>query len=409
MKLLYNCSIDPVYAETQLVPALVPSESDLFIEKTENFITVKLEILKPDLILDLYAEIYEQKKNRKGYKVVSNTTAIKGTNILDSQGNPYYYKVVSSKDFKESSLNFITVFKVDGVYYTNEEVINRNIEDGTIINTELVLDLREQSSTIVHSYRRKDIEMNITLEDDSYIFSPIYTNILEPQLLNNNSIQFPSFVCKDKRYIEGDVKILEKEEYGIPNLNTIQPKQKMIENLTNGTFQNFTNNTIILPTTNLESKLIKYKYKAKFSSHQFRISSILYFKLTPFMIEPSTKEEADFSVSLKVDRSKLNIYPNLYKNDKITKNVYNDFILCSKNPSSSKDVAFKRYLEIDYTFFPSTSYYVKQGDSVYYTHTNTMEVLPIPSIEGEEVKQKQSLKDAYIHIQDSNITYFKSL
>lgn len=409
MKILYQCSVKPVYAETQLVPAIIPSESDLFLEKTDNFITAELDIINTEVVADLYSEVYEQKKNRKGYKVVSNTTAIKGTNILDSQGTLYYYKIVSSKDFKASSLSFITVHKVEGVYYTNETVVNREVEPGVFVNTELVLDLRDQSPTVTHTYKRENIEINVMLEDGEYIFSPIYGNVLEPELINPNTIQFSSFVCKNKRYIEGDIKLIEKEEYGFPNLNTIQPKQKMIENLTEGSFQNYTTNTIILPTTNLNSTLIKYKYRAKYSSHQFNISNILYFKLTPFMIEQTTKVEADFSIRLKMNRSKLKIYPNRFKHDRRTKNSYQDFLLCSKTPSINRDIAFKKYVEIDYTFFPSTSYYVKQSDSVYYTHTNTMEILPLPTELGEEVKQKQSLEDAYIHIQDSNITYFKSL
>lgn len=410
MKILYNCTVAPVYAETEVVPSLVPSESDFYLERLEEFLTFDVKILKENISKDSQARIYSTKKNSTGYRLKVNTTNIKGTNILNTDGIPYFYKVVSSKTFEDSSLNFLDVIKVEGIFYSNVELKNREIEPGIFVSTELVLDLRTTSDVITHKFKAREIEIDFKTNVE-YVFDTIGTTSFTPQLINDNTVYFPSFILDNRSYVEGDLKEVHKEEYVLNNGNLVKPKQKMIQNLTESTIGNTTQNYIVLPYSDLQSSLVKIKYLAKYSSHQFTLNNdVSYFKFTPYMIEVSNKEDADISVELVLDMDKVNIIPNKFKHEYQTENLFYQYITCKSQPSIEEALAFKKYIPIELSFFPSSSCYIKQDTSVYYTHQNLMKLDPRISevtTRTTPLNFTTDIKDRFVTFTKPTITYFK--
>lgn len=404
MKITYNISIEPIYAETHLIDVDNTEESDLYLHKREGYLGFKMKINNTKLE-SLISNIKDVEKTRKGYKVVANTTNIVGTNIRDSNNVPYYFEIKSNKVLKLTDIDFLTVIERNNKFYTNTSIPFRELPNGISIFTEYVKDLRTSFNDVVHTFKKGKIEINFLTDLEDFVFRTTSQYAFYPELLNENLIAFPSFIFNNKAFIEGDVRILDKTEYLQTNLNIVKPKYKILE-YESDSFS-ITNNLVLLDEVYLQSKLVPLHYLAKYSTHQFQIENKKeYFTIsnTKLMIEKGTKKDHDFSIELEIDLDYISLYTNKYKNESSTFNRPQDFIFHSSKVIN--EIAFKKYLPLTLNFFPSETPYIQLDNTVYYSHRNKM-ILDVPTLPNEGIEYSMNLTNEYLNIQQEHITYFK--
>lgn len=404
-KITYNSLLLPIYAETHLVSATSSVDSDVFIEKKEGFVSFDLKILNEEL-KTLVNQIYKVSKLRKGYKVVSNTSNICGTNVYDINGTPMYFKIISTQLITKEQLDFLPdVIEYNGNFYTNKEIDLRTI-DSISIFTEYVLNFRDVHAFVDYKIISNKLTFTVDVEGQ-YSFKCFSELPFTPQLLNDYAVRFPNFEFNKTLYLEGDDIVVEKMEYLKNNLNILKPKNKLLNINQTGFIANKNKNYVIMPFTSLKEDIHVLKYKALISSHQFNIDTdITYFKLTPYKIELSTKEEADFSIELVLDYSKIKLFFNQFKKEFKLINKVQDTILCDTIPLEEKKIAFKKYKDINYDFIPSASLYVQtETDLIYMHRTNTTINSLIPTIStSKDLPYSQVLPSVSTTIED--VTFY---
>lgn len=376
MIVTYAPQATPIYAETTLVQSTDINDSVIFLEKQEGWFTSNVKY-SPTL-LDVEPK-FEVDTLRTGYRVKTNTTNMIGTNIFDSNGIAYYYVIKSNATLTDALVSFTTVFSANGLYYTNDTSFNNyEVRKGIFLYTEPVIYLLDESENVKHEFTSKFIKITVK-SNTPCVFKATSNLVFQPVLLNKNTIMFPSFYLGKKKYIDGNIRLVNKTEYLSVDGNVITPKDRIVVNNTPNTISNSLTNSLYLDYYELSTANKTIQYLAKISSHTFNFNNAtLYLKLSPYMVELGTASNYDIAVSLDIDLTKITVIPSQYFTEYASKNAPQDIIfLNSDTPLNEIDaVSFKKYVLGDFNVFPSMIQYVKNSSEVIYQHTNA-HVIPV--------------------------------
>jgi hypothetical protein len=410
----YTPQATPIYAETTLVKSTDINNSVVFIEKQEGWYSCNLTYNKNLLSVTSKIEI---EKIRNGYRLKTNTTNIIGTNIFDTNGIPYYYKIKSNAILTDSLMAFTTVYSTNGTYYTNDNTFNNfEVEKGIFLYVEPVYYLIDEdfAGIIKHEFTTKFIRI-LFKTSDTCVFKTVSDLVFSPLLLNKNTVLFPSFYLDRARYIEGNVLITNKIEYSEVDGNIINPKSRIISNNTSDTIVNTSTNSLYIDHYKLSTTNILIQYLAKTSSHVFNFNNaILYLKLSPLMIELGTSSDYDIAIQLKINLDKISVIPSEYFTEYFYTNSPQDiiFLNSSIDLNEIEKVSFKKYIKGDFNVFPSMIQYVQEENQpVIYQHTNNHNIpngLSIDSIQTNSPNFNSTTlleKSNTVYVQNEGVSF----
>ena len=364
----YTTNLSPTVLESYLTNTDL-KDSQFFIKRSHDYMYLDITYHED---FDPVSVIYSVDKTKLKTKVYSNTTDILATDIIIN-GVAYYYLIESlggTTNYKQVVLNSgIECIEYKGKLYTNEVVVNLELKDNMYIFTKPVIDMKQAEI----KYRVKDIELIIETLGRDIQFKCLSDTIINPTLINNSKAFIPSFyVKKDNKIVkclEGDIAYVAKKEYVDFVGNFITTKD-----LIHSYDGYFIDGNIFYPYFYFGQKTSFVEYVAKLSSHVFYLQdAITYFKVKKNGLDLGTVSDYDFYIEKKIDISKFQIY--LSEHLTTYKSIIQPsehYIVQTDIEDSNKIVGLKNKVNSSITRFPSESYYIINGERVYYQHNNAI-------------------------------------
>ena len=397
MKINYSSHISPSILKTTFKESSI-RDSQFFIYKEEGYVSFDINLISD---LDHTTEVYEVIETPKKYVVRSNTDRIIATNIV-VDNVPYYFKIDyigSAVGLKDILLNTVVdCVEVDGFLYTNDVFSNLEIATGVYIYSSPVFS--SKSSKI--SFKNKFIEIEFSKDQGQLYFKPLFKNLLQPVFVNPFKISIGNFyINRDReliKCIEGDVKYFEKTEFTNDVGNSVQCKDLVHDSkdhFYNGMYNRLYFDTFYYTRTN--RNLISYT--AKQSSHIFNIKEKLLLKITKQgVVQVEKREDADFEVFKKIDKSKIKIHLSNNLNTPINIIKPTEYIFSSSEVDENSKVGLKELVVSSLKRFPSERYYITYGDVTIYQHNNSiLDGTQIPVVDMDDVVERAYEKNQKIY------------
>lgn len=392
----YELNVSPSVAESYLANTEYEG-AQFFIKKEEGLVSLDIS-LSDDL--DFSSEIYSVSKTATKYKVLSNTTDILATNIKINNVD-YYYKIEAigaAVDYKTVILNSaIECVSYQGNIYTNEVIINEELEPGLFLHSVPVIDTLANGSI---KYRAKDIEISFPAKLGDLTFKCKSDLVITPLLINDSKVYIPSFYLKKDssifKCIEGDIKIVAKQELAYFVGNSISCKDYISEY--DAYFFNRNSNKIYLDFYNYKTTPALIAYKAKLSSHIFSFNNEdLYFKLKPTGLVKADKSDYDFSIKKVFDVTKLSVIESKYLTTYKHSLNPNDYVLVDEPIADLSEAVSLKYHHphTSFTKYPSQVAYLEYRNRYILQHNN--DILPSDT---NDLVEEDTYTDTYYTFKD---------